>query len=88
MQRLGDHFGAMAGEMKNVMDRCRLMLEDPALFQRREMEQDMERLHNHLGDMSAEMENSVQIMERMTQRLQLQKRLQLQTGAASGGGGN
>jgi len=40
------------------------------MMRNREMERDMDRLHKHLSGMTQQMEDSVQLMERMTKRVQ------------------
>lgn len=70
MQRLGEHFHAMAGEMKNAMERNQAMMQNKEMMRNREMERDMSQLRNHMNELTEEMENTVRLMERMTNRMQ------------------
>jgi hypothetical protein len=60
----------MAGQMKNAMEQSQTMMQNREMTRTREMERDMERLRKHLSDMTGQMEDAVQLMERMTNRVQ------------------
>lgn len=62
MQRLGEHLNAMAGQMKNAMERSKMMMQDQEWMRNREMERDMKRFREHMSDMTEQIEASVQFM--------------------------
>lgn len=58
-----------AGEMHRAMEQFRYMLGDPALGWDPEMEREMEQLRQHWEAMADQMEESLQIMDRLRDRL-------------------
>ena len=69
MQHLGQGIEGMAGQLKGAMEQQQRMLQDGAISHDADMQHDMNSLQEHLGTMVDRMESSLQILGRMSKRL-------------------
>ena len=60
-----------AQEMQRAMEQLRNMMGEPGASGNGDMQRDMDQLRQHWNDMAGQMEESLQIMERLRDRLQI-----------------
>ena len=69
MEGMGESMGTIAGEMKGVIEKMGQMEADETFKNDPEMQKEMTCLREHLGNMGDQMQITLQIMERITNRL-------------------
>jgi hypothetical protein len=69
MDQMGESMGIIAERMKGVVETLGRMEEDETMKDNSEMQKEMTCLREHLGNMGDQMQITLQIMERITNRL-------------------
>lgn len=70
MLQMTEAIGSMAGQCRNLLVQSEDVDLDEFPIQDRDMERDLDQLRQRLGGMATDMESSLEIMERMNQRIE------------------